>query len=155
MLFRSSNIGNCYNQMGRMADALEHYRAALSLNPGLPDTASSIAAVINYLPDATPAQILDAHRDWAHRFAAGLARRTHEPRDHLLQRPLRVGLVSPDLRRHPVAALCMGMLEHLDRSALEVHAYYNFPTEDVITQDRKSTRLNSSHIPLSRMPSSA
>ena len=25
----------------------------------------------------------------------------------------------------------------------------------VVTQDRKSTRLNSSHIPLSRMPSSA
>ena len=27
--------------------------------------------------------------------------------------------------------------------------------KDVVLQDRKSTRLNSSHIPLSRMPSSA
>ena len=33
------------------------------------------------------------------------------------------------------------------------HVYDNAP--DDITPDRKSTRLNSSHIPLSRMPSSA
>ena len=31
----------------------------------------------------------------------------------------------------------------------------NFATESSQAQDRKSTRLNSSHIPLSRMPSSA
>lgn len=129
-----SNIGNCYNQMGRMAEALEHYRAALALDPTLPDTASSIAAVTNYLPEAGPAQVLETHRDWGRRFAAQLPRRAHLAIDRDPQRPLRVGLVSPDLRRHPVAALCMGMLEHLDRSALEVHAYYNFPTEDVITQ---------------------
>ena len=33
------------------------------------------------------------------------------------------------------------------------NADQHYPTEDL--EDRKSTRLNSSHIPLSRMPSSA
>ena len=31
----------------------------------------------------------------------------------------------------------------------------NIPMDKVVLRDRKSTRLNSSHIPLSRMPSSA
>ena len=36
-----------------------------------------------------------------------------------------------------------------------VNQYYNLHTPIVDGSDRKSTRLNSSHIPLSRMPSSA
>ena len=35
------------------------------------------------------------------------------------------------------------------------HREFNIQIEKNMTRDRKSTRLNSSHIPLSRMPSSA
>ena len=38
---------------------------------------------------------------------------------------------------------------------LEVHAKRPLPSAEKFERDRKSTRLNSSHIPLSRMPSSA
>ena len=37
----------------------------------------------------------------------------------------------------------------------EQRSYYQFSQDSRIVSDRKSTRLNSSHIPLSRMPSSA
>ena len=42
-----------------------------------------------------------------------------------------------------------------DLQDLDHHNIYTWVISGVNTQDRKSTRLNSSHIPLSRMPSSA
>ena len=42
--------------------------------------------------------------------------------------------------------------EAFERCGLELRTGYDFRTA---RRDRKSTRLNSSHIPLSRMPSSA
>jgi len=139
-----SNVANCYNRLGRMTDALHHYRETLRLNPALADTASSIAACVNYEPTTTPRDVLDAHLDWARRFAgantSGNRIRTWKNnRDP--ERCLRVGLVSPDLRRHPVAALCVAALERLKPNALEIFCYYNFPSEDIITgRIRKATK---------------
>jgi protein O-GlcNAc transferase len=129
-----SNIANCYNTLGRMDQALAHYRHALAMKPDLADTASSIAACINYDPEATPQAVFDTHRDWARRFARQDLQQTRWVRSHDAQRTLRVGLVSPDLRRHPVAALCAGMLPHLPAHGIEVHAYYNFATTDIISE---------------------
>lgn len=128
-----SNLANCYNQLGRMSEALVHYRRTLALNPALADTASSIAACINYEPATTAQDVLDAHRDWSRRFGItarhGAFANTREP-----DRNLRVGLVSPDLRRHPVAALCASTLERLHAHGIELHCYYNFPSADVVTE---------------------
>ena len=41
------------------------------------------------------------------------------------------------------------------RSLLDINADPSLADTDLVDADRKSTRLNSSHIPLSRMPSSA
>ena len=46
-----------------------------------------------------------------------------------------------------------GLIMALSHTSLPVHGVQFHP--ESITSDRKSTRLNSSHIPLSRMPSSA
>ena len=139
-----SNLANCYNQLGRISDALHHYRETLRLNPALVDTASSIAACVNYEPSTTAQDVLDAHLDWARRFAgnnSGSKRIGTWSNNRDPERRLRVGLVSPDLRRHPVAALCVAALERLSPDALEVVCYYNFPSEDIITgRIRNATR---------------
>ena len=61
-----------------------------------------------------------------------------------ISQPEAVGL-SPDLQRKGYALLCVSYA----RSDLEVE------TQDEDEVDRKSTRLNSSHVKRSRMPSSA
>jgi predicted O-linked N-acetylglucosamine transferase (SPINDLY family) len=76
--------------------------------------------------------VLKAHLDWARRVAAGAPRR-HWANDRDPQRRLRVGLVSPDLRRHPVTALCAAMLERLAPHGIDLYCYYNFPSSDVVT----------------------
>ena len=128
------HLANCYNQLGRMSEAVTHYREALRLNPALTDTASSIAACINYDPATTPEDVLDAHRDWARRFAGSRGRQRRTWRnDHDTGRPLRIGFVSADFRRHPVAALCAATLQRLPSQGLETYCYYNFASADIVT----------------------
>ena len=130
-----SNLANCCNQLGLMGEAIRHYRETLRLNPAYADTASSIASCLNYEPDCTPADVLAAHRDWSRRFAAGL----HDPhrrwdRGRAPERRLRIGYVSPDFRRHPVAALFAPVVERHDSECFEVFCYYNYRGSDDVTE---------------------
>ena len=140
-----SNAGNCCNQLGRMDDAVRHYREALRLNPEMADTASSIAACINYLPEASPQDVFEAHRDWDRRFGQSLlARSPHVERRRSLptrsadNRRLRIGYVSPDFRRHPVTALFAPVMDHHDRDAFEIYCYYNHAGSDEVTDRLRS-----------------
>ena len=55
-----------------------------------------------------------------------------------------------------VTLLCQGKVEVISVYDREIHAVtFSFKLPSVIRLDRKSTRLNSSHIQKSRMPSSA
>ena len=134
MLKAHLNFANTCNQLGQMGEAIAHYRAALQLDPTLADTASSIAACINYDPRSTAADVLEAHRDWARRFAVGV-RRARLPaninRDP--DRRLRIGYVSADFRQHPVTALFAPVIERHDRRGFEVFCYYNHRGADAVT----------------------
>ncbi len=58
-------------------------------------------------------------------FAKPSVRRTDSGK-----RPLRVGVLSPDLRTHSVAFFTEPVLRHLDRDTFELHALHNSPVED-------------------------
>ncbi len=134
-----NNLANCYNQLGRMAEAILHYRETYRLAPDFPAALASVLACLNYDPECTPEQSAAEHRRWAERVAA-----VHYPRpmrferNRAPQRPLRVGYVSPDLRRHPVSAIFEPILAAHERSRIESSCYYNFAGEDVVTLRLKS-----------------
>ena len=56
--------------------------------------------------------------------------------------------IEPNIIWNAIIILAIGLIIG---SAIMMYIEYNFAKQ----RDRKSTRLNSSHIPLSRMPSSA
>ncbi len=129
-----NNLANCYNQLGRMREAMGQYREVLRLSPENALAASSIVSCMNYDSDATPEQMLAAHVDWAGRFAApGAAREKHlnsrEP-----HKRLRLAYVSPDLRLHPVTTLFAAVIERHDRQSFEIVCYYNYPRGDAVTR---------------------
>ena len=134
-----NNLANCYNQLGRIAEAIPHYRETYRLAHDFPAALASVLACLNYDPDCTPEQAADEHRRWAERTAAA-----HYPssarfdRERDPQRRLRIGYVSPDLRRHPVSAIFAPILAAHDRSRVEVTCYYNFRGEDRVTLRLKS-----------------
>jgi predicted O-linked N-acetylglucosamine transferase (SPINDLY family) len=129
-----NNLANCYNQLGRMGEAILHYRETYRLAPDFPEALASVLACLNYDPDCSPAQSAAEHRHWAERVAAPhypATARFDNVRDP--QRRLRIGYVSPDLRRHPVSAIFEPILAAHDRSQVESVCYYNFAGEDVVT----------------------
>lgn len=129
-----NNLANCYNQLGRMSDAIVHYRETYRLAPDFPEALASVAACLNYDPDCTPEQSTKEHLRWAEQVAAPYYPRTlHFANDRDPQRRLRIGYVSPDLRRHPVSAIFAPILAAHDRSRVETTCYYNYAGEDRIT----------------------
>src|SRR6185295_2264665 len=113
-----------------IGDALDHFRRARELRPGVANIHSSYLLARQGDPDADPAALLGEHRDWERRFAkpvdpgrwveadpvtqpdagAGAdaddpyASRRPAPRSFDPDRRLRIGYVSPDLRCHAVAS---------------------------------------------------
>lgn len=57
---------------------------------------------------------------------------------HAQDQRLRIGIVSADLRRHPVGYFLQNWLKHFDASQLEIYAYSTDGREDVLSHDLKA-----------------
>ena len=134
-----NDLANCCNQLGLVREAILHYRETYRLAPDFPEALASVLACLNYDPDCPPERAAAEHRQWAEEVAAcyypKLARFDND-RDP--ERRLRIGYVSPDLRRHPVSAIFEPILAAHDRNRVELSCYYNFAGEDVVTRRLKS-----------------
>lgn len=71
--------------------------------------------------------------DAARRLAPAAGCAPVAPRAPLDGRRLRVGVLSPDLRDHPMGRFAAPLLSHLDRSRFEVFAYARVATPDAVT----------------------
>ncbi len=137
-----------YHKLGRLALAAAHYdvaestfRAAVAHAPEDWKSVSSLLYVHNYQPDLSPQERLREARiwgqyisDWEHRHW-GEASVSWEVERHPVR--LRVGLVSGDLRQHPVGHFLEGMLRYVDCERIELHAYASWPEADALTDRLK------------------
>jgi len=100
---------------------------------------STLLFALSYNVLCTPAQLLDEHREWDRRFGGPgrAARYTHVPptSDDVrgIDRPLRIGYVSPDLRRHAVSLFFEPLLIAHDRRQVEVYCYAEVGKGDTVT----------------------
>jgi predicted O-linked N-acetylglucosamine transferase (SPINDLY family) len=94
---------------------------------------------MHYLPQVPPAELFAMHarvgREMVENAGATLA--PHDNRGDP-QRRLRIGYVSSDLRAHSVCYFALQMLEHHDRSAVEVFCYADTVRPDEMTARAKS-----------------
>jgi predicted O-linked N-acetylglucosamine transferase (SPINDLY family) len=118
------NLGFALLVQGRQEEAGLAYRRAVALRPASALAHSELLACLQYQSGVTAAALAQAHAEWDERHAQPL-RRQWKPwdLDPDPDRPLRLGFVSGDLRRHPVGFFLTGVLEHLDRRAFEVVCY--------------------------------
>jgi len=129
-----NQLANCYNRIGRPADAVREYRETFRVAPQFHHALTSVLGTLNASADVSPEEVFAAHRDWAATVAAPLYpaaprfMNTREP-----GRRLRIGYVSPDLRRHPVGTMFAPVLERHDAARVETFCYYNYPRGDVMT----------------------
>jgi predicted O-linked N-acetylglucosamine transferase (SPINDLY family) len=92
---------------------------------------------MNYSAHWTPREIFDAHLESARRFPP--ASRPPIPAAH--RRPghrLRIGYLSGDLCRHPVACFVEPILVHRDRARFEIFCYHTGADEDEVSARLKA-----------------
>jgi len=125
-------------EQGRIADALMSWRRAMTLAPATLSVWSNLVHTFLYSDDVSAEDVLVWHR----RFdkVVGFTSADAAPANVAPPRPaptatsrLRVGFLSPDLRRHPVGDFIDQLLEHHDRSRIEVICYHDSVVDDDVT----------------------
>lgn len=122
-------------EIGRVDEALPCLRRAVDLAPGQAGFHSALLGALNYVEVPDAAAHFAAHLEWAARHAA------HPPSQVLPERgdrspPWRIGLLSADLREHPVARFIESWLPEMASRPFEFFVY-----SDVAVEDETSRRL--------------
>lgn len=132
------NLGNALKDSGMVKESISIYRRALATNPAWHGARSSILLTCHYLTYHDPATLLEEHRMWE-RIHAGHFAGTIAPHanNRVAQRRLRIGLVSPDFKEHPVIRFLMPFLEHHDRERIELFAYAQVAAPDEWTEQAR------------------
>jgi protein O-GlcNAc transferase len=139
-----NNLGSLFKDLGRFDEAQAAYRDALRIVPDYLDALGNLLFTANYMPAQDPAALLALARQYgelaerqAQAWAADAPAPTPDQGGSSIARPLRVGLVSGDLRAHPVghfldAVVRAWRAQSADRVAL--FAYATAPHEDALTR---------------------
>lgn len=130
-----NNLANLYKDRGESGAALEQFRLAIRSDPSLVDAHSNLLLGLHYTAEASPEEIYREHLGWARAHADPLAgeQRLHA-NDPDPERRIRIGYVSPDFRRHPVAYFMEPVLENHDRARFEIVCYANVERPDQVTK---------------------
>jgi predicted O-linked N-acetylglucosamine transferase (SPINDLY family) len=129
-----NNLGNALQAQGQLDEAVACYHRALALKPDLAAGHSNLLFTLQYRADATLSGLAQAHAEYERQHATPLraAWRPHENvRDP--HRRLRLGFVSPDFHRHPVAFFLIRAVENLDRGQCDVACYNDRLMQDDLT----------------------
>jgi protein O-GlcNAc transferase len=129
-----NNLANAFKYQGRLDDAVRLFRRAVELKPDYAGAHSNLLYTLQYRAGVSLTELATAHAEYDQMHAAPLAA---DIKPHLNvpdpRRRLRVGFVSPDFGRHPVAYFLIRAFEHLDRGEWETFCYNDRLNKDELT----------------------
>lgn len=128
-----ANMAGAYADQGRLDEAIASFRKAVELKPRDAAHHSNLLFALHYHSAITPEAMYAEHLQWAQRHAEPLRRKPHAL-DLDSSCRLRIGYVSPDFRRHPVATFIEPVLAAHDRDRFEITCYANVSRPDDVTQ---------------------
>jgi len=128
-------LARAHYRQGFVEDAVTGYRRAIELAPKDADAFETLLAVIHFSAKASAKDIAELHREWGRRFADELM--PSSPPAAKDKERLRVGFVSPDLRRHPVSYFLESLFEKRDPQEWDVVCYADVPAPDDLTEKLK------------------
>jgi predicted O-linked N-acetylglucosamine transferase (SPINDLY family) len=127
-----NNLGCAFILLGELAAAIHHYKRAISIDPERSSAYTNLVLALQYVPGVSSALIAETTRRWA-ATVRRRPRRTPWPNLPVAERRIRIGYVSGDFRRHPVAYFTESVLAAHDRAAVEIFCYSNVAMPDEIT----------------------
>ena len=133
-----SGVAGVLQDQGRADRATAAYREALRLAPDNAALHSNYLLNLQYDPSVTAAEMLAAHQEWDARHARTFREDArHQGRRPDTNRPLRIGFVSADFRRHPVGFFLLPLLAEKHPDMIGI-CY-----SDVTNEDEMTARLRS------------
>jgi protein O-GlcNAc transferase len=127
-----NNLGNILHSLGRRSEALDHYRVALRVKRDYAEARSNLLFALNYDPSIDDESLFVEHRRYGEvHDLPNLSPVYPNSRDP--GRRLRIGYVSPDFRRHPVAYFIEPILQHHSSQETEVFLYSQAERFDDVT----------------------
>jgi protein O-GlcNAc transferase len=130
-----SNLGNVLNDQGRRDEALASYRRAIELGQHERDFIPNYLLCLNYSPSLSDAELHREHRRLCSAHYDPLLEPQPPRPSRSASRKLKLGYLSPDFCRHPVARFLLPVLAHHNREHFEVVAYSNRLLKDAITAE--------------------
>ena len=125
-------LGSIAVQRGRADLAEDFYRRAIAMDPSNVSVWSFLLFSMNLRDDLDAETVANEHRLFGATLetpspkAGPLAKETTRDR-------IRVGYVSGDLKKHPVALFLRPVIAHHDRQKFEIFCYSNSPVEDELS----------------------
>jgi len=132
-------LGLILRAASRLDEACAAFAAAVRLAPGRLDLEPAELLTLMLADSLTPERLFARHCDYAARLEAAVAPRYREYRGARdPERRLRVGFLSCDFNRHPVAWFTQPLFESLDRGRIEVRCYSVGERTDEVTAQVRS-----------------
>jgi len=134
-----NTLGTILLDWGRLDEAIEMFRAAAAIDPPLRAAHSNLLLALMHSDRVTPGQLLAEHVEWSRR---------HTPKHDFPppvidapdpDRPIRVGYVSPDFRRHPVATFILPVVRAHDGENFHITLYNDSDVEDAVKRKFRDT----------------
>ena len=129
-----NNLGEALRATGQIDKSLAAFRAALAIDPAYAKAHSNLLLTLHFKPDIDGGTLRREHEQWAKQHASKIAPLPPREIDRSSDRPLRIGYLSPDLRRHSVGYFIEPILEHHDHDRFRICCYSNDPRVDDVTQ---------------------
>ena len=123
-----NNRANAWRDAGHPGRAMADYARAVELDPADRDTRSNLLfTALSAAPDVATLAALQREHGAALTLPAG------SPAVGSGEARPRIGIVSADLRAHPVGWFMLGWFEHRDRAAAHVTVYHGSAIDDAIS----------------------
>lgn len=128
-----NNLGNVLKDLGQLDAALASYKRALAINREYAEVRGNLLFILNFTASHTTDICLEEARTYGRMVAKQVAARFTQWQCTAKPERLRVGLVSGDLRIHPVGHAIESLLEQIDPTQLELIAYPTSRKVDELT----------------------
>jgi len=130
-----NNLAIALRERGQLDEAIAAFRHALRIRPDHPGMHSNLIFTLHCHPGSDGTTIAGEHQRWNRQFSEPLKPFIlPHANDRTVERPLRIGYVSPDFRDHAVARFLLPLFERHDRERFEIFCYSGVLRPDQITE---------------------
>ena len=133
-----SNLGSALQDQGRLGLAALNFQKALAVQPTLHQALSNWCFVTSYASSITPAEARAEAARYGEMVKCKAGQAYNSWQCARQPQRLRVGLVSGDLRSHPVGFFLKGLLDHADSNRIEFVAYPSHTATDELSEQLSS-----------------